>query len=231
MNDNLLRRYERNLEALTLDDMKKINSSRICVIGCGGLGGFIIENLGRLGIHNITTVDGDIFEITNLNRQILSQDALIGKSKATAAKTRMECVNPNVRVIPVKAIINKDNAEEILKGHNVVIDAVDNIDSKLLIQDTCEKLKIPFIHGAIGGWFGQVSTILPGDRTLDFIYGRSKNREKTPRMGNLSFVAAVTASIQCSEAVKVIIGKSNILSGKLLYLNLLDNTMDIIEIK
>lgn len=87
----------------------------------------------------------------------------------------MKVVNDLIYVNPITTFINKDNVLNILKEHDVVIDAIDNIETRFLLQESCEKLKIPFIHGAIAGWYGQVTTIFPGDRTLDIIY---KNKSK-----------------------------------------------------
>ncbi len=155
-------RYDRNIKTLSLEENEKLKDFRVCVIGCGGLGGYIIEMLGRIGIGYITAVDSDTFSESNLNRQIISSDLNLGKNKAIEAKKRMKIVNDLIYVNPITAFINKDNVLDILKEHDIVIDAVDNIETRFLLQESCEKLRIPFIHGAIAGWYGQVTTIFPG---------------------------------------------------------------------
>ncbi|MCM1992555.1 HesA/MoeB/ThiF family protein [Oceanirhabdus seepicola] len=168
-------RYKRNVKTLTEEENNMLKSCKVCVIGCGGLGGYVIEMLGRLGVGHIACVDGDVFDESNLNRQILSDENSIGMSKAEKAVKRMKIVNSNIEATAIKEMFTQKNAIEILEGNHVVVDALDSIDSRLLLQNICEELKIPLVHGAIAGWYGQVSTVLPGDRTLDFIYSRKNN--------------------------------------------------------
>ncbi|MCX7903898.1 MAG: HesA/MoeB/ThiF family protein [Caloramator sp.] len=212
-------RYDRNMNMLTKEENERLRNFKVCVVGCGGLGGYIIEMLGRLGIGYITAVDKDAFEESNLNRQILSNVNNLGQYKAIEAKRRMESVNPEVVVNPMVAEFNDKNAEEILKGHNIVIDALDNIQSRLILQDICEKLSIPLIHGAIAGWYGQVTTIFPGDRTLDYIYKNKVQKGIEKELGNPSFTPALVASIQVSEALKVLLGRGDLLRKEVLYID------------
>lgn len=223
-------RYSRNLSSISHDENLVLQSSKVCVMGCGGLGGHIIEMLGRLGIGHITAVDSDVFEVSNLNRQLFSDEMSIGKSKALMAVERMKVVNSNIEVIPVTQYIDKTNAKEILGGHELVIDALDNIESRLVLEKACKDLNIPLVHGAIAGWYGQVCTIFPGEKTLSKIYssGISKGMEK--RLGNPSFTPALVASMEVSEAVKILLGKGELLRNKLLFLDLLSNEFVIIEL-
>lgn len=223
-------RYSRNLSSISHDENLVLQSSKVCVMGCGGLGGHIIEMLGRLGIGHITAVDSDVFEVSNLNRQLFSDEMSIGKSKALMAVERMKVVNSNIEVIPVTQYIDKTNAKEILGGHDLVIDALDNIESRLVLEKACKDLNIPLVHGAIAGWYGQVCTIFPGENTLSKIYssGISKGMEK--RLGNPSFTPALVASMEVSEAVKILLGKGELLRNKLLFLDLLSNEFVIIEL-
>lgn len=212
-------RYDRNMNMLSKEENEKLRGFKVCVVGCGGLGGYVIEMLGRLGIGYITAVDKDVFEESNLNRQILSNVKVLGKSKALEAKNRMQIVNPDVYVNPIVQELNSENAEEILKGHSVVIDALDNIQSRLILQDICEKLNIPLVHGAIAGWYGQVTTIFPGDRTLDYIYKNKVQRGIEKDLGNPSFTPAIVASIQVSETLKVLLERGDVLRKEVLYID------------
>jgi molybdopterin/thiamine biosynthesis adenylyltransferase len=222
------KRYERNLVALTEDEQQKLFDSNVCVIGCGGLGGYVIEILSRLGVGHITAVDGDVFDESNLNRQILSEVDLIGEKKALAAKNRVARVNPDVELTPIAEFITAENGEDILKGHDLVIDALDNPSDRLLIKDICNRLGITMVHGAIGGWYGQLSVVRPGDDILDKLYG-SIDGEAPPFMGNPSFIPPVVASMEVAESVKVLLKKETPLYGKLLTIDLLENEFEIIE--
>ncbi|MSS42715.1 HesA/MoeB/ThiF family protein [Anaerosalibacter bizertensis] len=222
-------RYERNMSALSKEENEKLKDFRVVVVGCGGLGSYTVEMLARLGIGHITVVDGDSFSESNLNRQILSNNQNLGKNKAVEAKKRMEIVNELIEVVPVTKFIDEYNGTDILKGHHIVIDGLDNIDTRFLLQEKCEELKIPFVHGAIGGWYGQVTTIFPGDRTLDFIYRNRRKEGIEKRFGNPSFIPALVSSIQVSETIKVLIKRGEILRKKLLVIDLLYQDFKIIN--
>jgi len=225
-----MKRYSRNISMLSKSENEKLKEYRVCVIGCGGLGGYIIEMLGRLGIGYITAVDSDYFDETNLNRQILSTTKTIGQSKALVAKERMGLVNPLIEVNPVLARLSCDNISEILNNHDVIVDAVDNIQTRFYIQDEARTLKIPMVHGAIAGWYGQVSTIFPGDDTLDKIYSTRDTKGIEEQMGNPSFTPALVASMQVSEMLKILLGRGELLRNKLLYIDLLENDIMIIDL-
>ena len=215
-------RYNRNMNMLSPEENAKLKTYKVCVIGCGGLGGYVIELLGRLGIGSITAVDGDVFDSTNLNRQLLSSEEVLGKSKAFTAEERMKTVNSEIKVHPIEAFVTEENCEEIIRAHDVVVDALDNMTARRLLEVHCEKLNSPLIHGAIAGWYGQVSTIMPGDRTLQKIYHSEENKGAEIELGNPSFSPALVASIQVAEVLKVLIGRGELLQNKLLTIDLLN---------
>ncbi|MGB5824556.1 MAG: HesA/MoeB/ThiF family protein [Proteocatella sp.] len=225
-----MNRYARNMQTLTTEENESLRNKKIAVIGCGGLGGYIIEMMGRIGIGTITAVDGDIFEETNLNRQILSDMNSLGKNKASQAFERMKNVNPEIRIIPWTQNFTIENAKEILNGCDLAMDALDNIDSRLLLEDECEKRGIPLIHGAISGWYGQVSTVLPGDKTLAKIYANIEGRDISNNLGNPSFTPALVAAYQVSEGIKILIHRGELLSKKILFINLYDISTELVSI-
>ncbi|SCZ81163.1 HesA/MoeB/ThiF family protein [Acidaminobacter hydrogenoformans] len=222
-------RYQRNMNLLTPDENHAIREKRVCVVGCGGLGGYIIEMLARLGIGIITAIDGDVFDETNLNRQLLSEEGLIGKSKAEAAKARIQKVNSEVVVHTKSVFLKEENALALITGHDVVLDALDNISSRRILERACEAEGIPLIHGAIAGWYGQVTTIMPGTHVFSKLYPETADKGIETELGNPSFTPALVASIQVSEALKVLLKKGEPLEGKLLTLNLLDHEYQIFE--
>lgn len=224
------KRYSRNISTLTVEENEKLKYFKVCIVGCGGLGGYIIEMLARIGVGNLTVVDMDVFDESNLNRQIISNERNLGHSKALEAKKRINSINHNVKVKVIEDGFNKNNGINIISDHHVVVDALDSIKSRLLLQEYCKKLKIPLIHGAIAGWFGQVCTIMPGDDTLNRIYkNNSIGIEK--KLGNPSFTPANIASIQVSEVIKILLSKGNILQNKMLAVDLLYNEFNIINLE
>lgn len=223
-------RYNRNMNTLSPEENEKLRGFKVCVVGCGGLGGYVIEMLGRLGIGFITAVDGDVFDATNLNRQLLSSEELLGSSKAIAALERMKKVNSDVTVRPIRDFVTEENCDGIIGGHDVVIDALDSMKSRRLLEQHCETQNIPLVHGAIAGWYGQVSVIMPGDMTLQKIYPPNENKGAETELGNPSFSPAMIASVEVAEAVKVLLGRGELLRNKLLTIDLLNQEYEIFDL-
>jgi len=221
-------RYSRNICTLSGEECLAVKDLSICVIGCGGLGGYIIEMLGRLGIGHITAVDGDVFDETNLNRQLLATESLIGRGKAEIAGERMAEVNSEVELKVVPEFLTEENACRIIAGHDLVMDALDNISSRLILEEACSREKIPLVHGAIAGWYGQVAVVMPGNHFLKKLYTGSgcggehgaENRGSEVEMGNPSFTPAIVAGIQVSEGIKLLLKKGETLVGKMLTIDL-----------
>lgn len=226
-----MERYERNMLTFTKEENDKFKDSKVCVVGCGGIGGYVIEMLARLGIGTITAVDGDVFQESNLNRQILSDELSIGMSKAKKAEERIKTVNSTVKVNSICEFLTVENGSSIISGNQIVVDALDNVKSRFLLQQICEDLNIPLVHGAIGGWFGQVTTIFPGDRTLNFLYTDLNNSGLEKELGTPSFTPAIIASIQSVETAKVLISRGDLLRKKILLVNLLEQKYEIIDVE
>ncbi|AZV56955.1 HesA/MoeB/ThiF family protein [Clostridium sp. AWRP] len=227
-----MERYVRNMKTLSKEENNNLKKFKVCVVGCGGIGGYVIEMLGRIGIGSITAVDGDVFEESNLNRQILSSTDTIGFSKAQEAKARMEKVNPLIEIKALEKMLTEDTACSILSNHDVVVDALDSIPARLLLQRSCKKLNIPMVYGAIAGWYAQVTTIFPGDDTLNKIYNVDKRTAKgiEKEMGNPSFTPALAASIQVSEVIKILLGRGELLRKKMVFIDLLSTEYDIVPL-
>ncbi len=223
-------RYSKNQNMLTEAENLSLRNFRVAVVGCGGLGGHIIEMLARLGIGYITAIDGDVFDESNLNRQLLSHPQNIGKSKALEAKKRIQQVNPDVRINAIAGFLTAENALQLLSGHDVICDALDSMSARRLVQAAAEKAETPLVHGAIAGWYAQVCTIFPGDRTLDRIYPEEFNKGEEAELGNPSFTPALAASVQVAEALKALLKKGEILQNKLLVMNTLLHEYSVIEI-
>jgi molybdopterin-synthase adenylyltransferase len=222
-------RYQRNRNMISLSEQSLLFQSQIAVVGCGGLGGYVIEELARLGVGRIIAIDPDIFEEHNLNRQLLSTTSTLGKPKVAAALSRINEINPAVTLIPIQEAFCSSNGRELFAGATVVVDALDNIATRLELAEICTGLKIPLVYGAIGGWYGLVATQLPGDRTVQDIYrnwvaGKGIEQE----LGNPSFTPAVVASMQVAEVCKLVLGKGELLRNRKLSIDLLD--MEIHEI-
>lgn len=224
------RRYERNVGAISREENELLRGKKVCVAGCGGLGGGVIEGLARVGVGYIRAVDGDVFDETNLNRQLLSSEKNLGKSKAEEAVRRIGEINSQVDAEAVGCFIDDSNAADILKGVDAVVDALDDAGARLIVEAACEKLGIPMIHGAIGGWNGQVAVVMPGDRMMEALYGSefTENARGEEAAGNPYFTPAVISAIQVAETVKVLTGRDSVLRNGLLMIDLLDHQYEIV---
>lgn len=220
-------RYQRNQQMISTGQQLQLFKSSVAVVGCGGLGGYILEELARLGVGRIVAIDPDVFEEHNLNRQLLSSIELLGTSKVDAAVQRIAEINPAVTVSAVNAAFDKENGRDMLGAVTLVVDAVDNIPTRLDLAEVCSQLKIPLVHGAIAGWFGQVVTVYPGEDTLQKLYGNwTKGKGIEAKLGNPSFTPAVAASLQVAEACKLLLSQGRPLSKRMLSVNLLDMQFD-----
>ena len=218
-------RYLRNVPALTREECALLRTKKIAVIGCGGLGGHIIDQLARIGVGFLRVVDGDVFEASNLNRQLLSCVPLLGVSKAKAAADHIARVNPDVAVEAAEAFLSESNAESLLENCDIVMDALDNIPSRRILAAACEKANIPYIYGAIQGWVAQAGISMPGDHLIDTLYPEEiEIRDKSV----LSFTPALCASMQASLCVKLLTGRS-VESGKIYYFDLLNHEFETIQ--
>lgn len=217
-------RYERNIPALTPEECEVLQTKRVLVVGCGGLGGHIIDMLTRIGIGSLRVVDGDVFETTNLNRQLLSEVALLSKSKAKAAAEHIHRVNPSVRVEAVDAFLTEENADRLVADCDIVMDALDNIPTRKILAKACEKAGIPYVYGAIQGWIAQTAVSMPGDKLIEKLFPENVEiRDKSV----LSFTPALCASVQVSACVKLLTGRA-VETGTVCYFDLLNQEFETI---
>jgi molybdopterin/thiamine biosynthesis adenylyltransferase len=226
----LPRRYLRNQTTLSIEQQLRLFRSKVAVVGCGGLGGYIIEELARLGVGTIVAFDPDVFAEHNLNRQMLSSLSLMGCPKAEAAAARVQEINPATTLTACRLRFEEDEARVFFQGVMAVADGLDSIKARLELARLCDVLAVPLVHGAIGGWYGQVTTQYPGDRTLQELYGGfSQNQGVEKILGNPSPTPAVIASIQAAEVCKVLMGTGTTLRRKLLTVNLQDMEFQVLE--
>ena len=197
-------RYSRNVPALSEAECTALQGKTVAVIGCGGLGGYLIEYLTRIGVGSIRCVDGDVFEESNLNRQLLSTPSLLGTSKAKSAANRIRELNPQVQAQAFPVFLDASNARELISGCDAVLDALDSIDTRKVLAKACAEENIPYIYGAIAGWVAQAAICMPGDKLIEKLYPESSViNDKSV----LSFTPALCAAMQVCLCVKLLTGK------------------------
>lgn len=196
-------KYRRNNFLAT--HQKKLFESNIVIAGCGATGQAYAALFARLGLGNITLIDHDTFEFSNLNRQSFCFENNLGKLKVLETKKEIGNINSavNVKAFPKK--IEDCNLEDLLKHADIIIDALDNIDSRLFLEDVCSKANKPYIHSGISGWCGQIKLVWPRDNFLktSFTDKHSKVAKYNP---TLSFTVSTLAGIVGSAAVKYLLG-------------------------
>lgn len=219
--DLLPARYQRNRSMLSVSQQLQLFRSCVAVVGCGGLGGYVLEELARLGVGRIVAIDPDIFVEHNLNRQLLSSIGNLGQPKVVAAAERIAAINPAVTVAAHQEAFGPDNARRLLRRADIVVDCLDSVNTRLDLAEHCANLAVPMIHGAIAGWYGHICTLFPGDPTLTKIYAREagdKGVEQT--LGNPSYTPAVIASLEAAEVCKVLLAEGSSLRNRMLTVDL-----------
>jgi molybdopterin/thiamine biosynthesis adenylyltransferase len=216
-------RYQRNRRTISIAEQLKLFRSRVVIVGAGGLGGYIIEELARLGVGTLVVVDPDTFEEHNLNRQLLASLRNLGSPKVEAAVERVGAINPAVRLVPLRSAISRENGPALLSGANAAVDALDTVTARVELARACRELGVPMVHGAIAGWYGQMATQMPGEDINPFIYpSGSEPKGVEAKLGNPSYTPAVVASLQVAEVCKILLGKGRCLNRRMLFLNLLE---------
>ncbi len=218
-------RYVRNINTFSLKDMLVLAKSSVAVIGAGGLGGYAVLLLARIGIGKMVIVDSDIFDETNLNRQALSCESRLGAPKAIEAENEVMAINPSVLVDAHCTRLTAENAHQLLDKTKVAIDALDNLPDRLLLEKTCRNMGIPMVHGAIAGFEGRLMTIFPEDPGLTSLHGTGKSMpeaSKNPEvvLGVPGIAPSLIATLQVMEVVKILLDRGKLLRNTLLHLDL-----------
>ena len=217
-------RYLRNIPALSEEECHLLRRKRVLIVGCGGLGGNLISIFLRIGVGSLRIVDGDVFEATNLNRQLFSSIPALGHNKARIALQRATNINPDVHVDVVEEFLTKKNALELIHGCDIVMDALDNVDGRRILAAACKKAGVPLVYGAISGWVAQAAISMPGDGLIEKLYPEDVVvRDKSV----LSFTPSLCASMQASLCVKLLTGRP-VETGTLYHFDLLNQEFETI---
>lgn len=220
-------RFSRNIPAISENQQHILGKKHVLIVGCGGLGGHLVQSLVRVGVGEITAVDGDAFEESNLNRQVLSSVPVLGRDKAQTAREAALSINPRVRFHAVSGFLDLHCGDALVQGKDVVLDALDSVPSRLLLEELCAVYGVPLVHGAVHGWTAQVCVVPPGSGLLKRLYAAGvKSGSKTV----LPMTPAFCASVQAAEAVKLLCGLPSGLEGKLLLADLLHMDFEILSL-
>ena len=196
----------------------------VFIAGLGGLGGYLLEHMLRLGTGFIRAADGDVFDETNLDRQLLSAPSQLGRPKAEAAAERAKLVAPGLDFEAVSEFLDGENCLRLLRGCALALDGLDNAESRLVLERGCAEVGIPLVHGAASGLCFEAGVVPPGSGMLARLY--PPGRQAMDRMARGPAVAAC-AAIQCAQAEQILRGERPTLWGKLLTADLAGPSFDI----
>ena len=203
-------RYSRQiiLQNIGVDGQKKLKNSTVALIGCGALGTVAANNLARAGVGKLIIIDRDFVELNNLQRQMLFDEDDVDEPKALAAARKLKKINSDIKIIPVVKDLNHTNVEEILADADLVLDGTDNILTRMLINDVCVKEDIPWIYTGAIGTSGMTMNIIPDQACLRCLYPTIPKIGSLPTcdtMGVLNTITVIMGSMECTEAIKILI--------------------------
>ena len=199
---------------------QKIGQAKVLIVGAGGLGSPVAFYLAAAGVGTIGVIDGDVVDLSNLQRQVIHRTDDIGRPKVDSAKSKMLALNPGVTVETHETRLTAENALDIIGRYDIIVDGVDNFPAKFLINDACFFARKPLVHGGILRFDGRVFTILPGKSAC---YRCVFKQPPPPGMvascqeaGVLGAMAGVIGTIQATEVLKLILGRGRLLTDRLL---------------
>ncbi|MEM1558313.1 MAG: HesA/MoeB/ThiF family protein [Thermoproteota archaeon] len=234
LSDEELDAYSRQivLNDIGYEGQKRIRSGRVCVIGIGGLGSTIVTQLAGMGIGFLRIVDHDVVERANLHRQSIFSIDSLGMPKVEAAENRIRKINPDVDVEALPLSVNDYNVKSIVEDVDIVLDGLDSLRVRRIVNRACIELRKPYVFGSAIEMFGNASTIIPGETPcLDCFLPRQEPSATCATVGIHPSLVSIIASIEVSEAIKIITGKEPAFKNRLLFLDLRNMLFETVEIK
>jgi molybdopterin/thiamine biosynthesis adenylyltransferase len=229
LSEHELERYRRQTMLFGEEGQEKLKGATVFVAGAGGLGCPVALYLAAAGIGHIRLADCDTVETTNLNRQVLHWDRDVGRAKVASAGEKLAAVNPEIEVETARVVIDASTVPDLAGDADVIVDAMDNFETRYLLNEVALKKGIPLVHGAISGFFGQATTIIPGKTPcLRCIFPTAPPKETFPVVGT---TPGVVGLVQANEVIKYLTGTGDLLAGRLLLWDGLATTMETITVE
>jgi molybdopterin-synthase adenylyltransferase len=236
MNEEQIERYSRHiiLQGVGGEGQEKLLNGKVLIIGAGGLGAPVALYLAAAGVGHIGIIDADIVDISNLQRQVIHFTPDIGRPKVESAKEKMNLINPDVKVTTYYDLFTKDNALDLIKEYDFIVDGTDSFPSKFLINDACVIGKKPFSHGGILRFDGQTMTHVPGSASYRCVFKNPPPKDAVPtcsQAGVFGAVAGMLGTIQAAEAVRFITGVGELLTNRILIFDALNMNFRTVKVK
>lgn len=220
-------RYNRQiiLPEVGTNGQEKLQQAKVLIIGVGGLGSAVLPYLAAAGIGEIGIMDDDTIDVTNLQRQVIYNTNSVGKSKVLEAKERILALNPSIKINAFPEKLDAKNAVSLFDYYDIMVDATDNLQTKYLINDACCATNKPFVYGSIYKFEGQVSVFnYENGPTYRCLFPEETNQVRNCNdAGVLGISVGIIGMFQANEVLKMVLGIGDLLSGKLLVYNMLNN--------
>jgi molybdopterin/thiamine biosynthesis adenylyltransferase len=231
-----IERYSRHilLQDIGVEGQEKISNGKVLVIGAGGLGAPVLLYLAAAGVGTLGVIDGDVVDLSNLQRQVIHFTPDVGKAKVLSAKEKINQINPDVKVNAYQEFFTADNAFDIIREYDFIVDGTDNFPVKFLINDACVLGGKPFSHGGILRFDGQTLTHLPGTACYRCAFHAPPPPDAVPtcsQAGVLGAIAGMLGTIQAAEALKFLTGTGELLTNRLLTFNAKSMTFRTVNLK
>jgi molybdopterin/thiamine biosynthesis adenylyltransferase len=224
-------RYLRNMPSITLKDQITLQTSRVAVVGSGGLGGHIIEGLCRLGVGALHIFDPDSFDETNLNRQAFSAQNTLGKPKVEVMQDCCRLINPAVRITAHQIAVNDEKQAGLFADAQVIIDALDTPGDRLALAAIADKCRLPLVHGTVAGFGGRVMLIHPLDGRMEMLYGGPKEAVSAEHLlGTPVLSPAIVASFQMMAVLNILLEKNQSSDSRMIYVDMEKPSLDLFEL-
>jgi molybdopterin/thiamine biosynthesis adenylyltransferase len=225
-----LERYSRQIPVIGCSGQLVLKKSRILVAGAGGLGSIVLYYLVAAGVGEVVFIDDGVVELSNLQRQVLYSTGEIGEPKVLVAERKLRALNPGVKLVPVQAVISESTLEEHIRGVDVVIDALDNWETRFILDRVAWRHWKPLVHAGVGEYYGQLTVIKRGVTPCLRCLFRGVRSGNRGRVVVLATIPGLLGLLEVNEAFKILLGIGEPMYNKILVFNGKKPSIDVIEV-
>ena len=227
---SMLERYARQLGLIGVEGQERLAESTVLVAGVGGVGSAAALYLAAAGVGRLILVDRDAVEESNLNRQVLYEEGDVGRSKVRVAAERLRRLNPDIRVEPYELDVRSEAIEALVEEADVVLDCLDNWESRLRLDECAWRHAKPLVHGGVDGWSGVVTVVLPGSTPCLRCIAAGLGGGRRRSVSVVGVAAGLVGVLVAAEALKLLLGVGRVAAGKLLFVDLLSLAFEEVEV-
>jgi len=228
LSDEEKERYLRQILIFGHEGQESLKKSHVFIAGCGGLGSPIALYLAAAGVGTLTLVDQDTVVLSNLNRQLLHWSADIGRAKVRSGEEKLRCLNPEISIHAIHGSISSETLSALAKGADIIVDAVDLMETRLILNSYSVRFKVPFVHGAVHGLKGQMMVIMPGETAC--LQCLVHHPIRYPVVPVLGVTAGIIGLMEANEVIKLITGIGRVQAGRLVLWDGEQGTIDNLKV-